>query len=405
VAVGLAVAVAGVATGCSSPDDCQLNGVCTAGQCKCDAAWTGSDCGTLSFGANGALAYGGPQSNVTSWGGGPPVYDAERGVWVLFVTEIADHCGLSEWQHMSTVVRTVGPSAAGPFVREALAIPSQAHNPYYTYDPASKTHLIYHIGGGDNPVHTNLTCSDGTTPATPAPTGPSHQAGGLGSGGAAVFAQQPYLHAAKSLAGPWSRVNVTPPPPGQRSLDWGSDNPAPFIFPNGTVLMLTRKYNGTAAKLGVVPHDTIWLVTAPSFAGPYTFVHDEPLFSDYFREVKPFNEEDPCIWRDRRGNFHALFHFSRGHAWSSDGINWTWGGGKPAWTTTVAGLACDKDTCKASPGDVATVTDAERPRVWVNPATGNPELFFVASGGNTQPTKVGLGQRGFTVVGRLNTEN
>jgi hypothetical protein len=50
--------------------------------------------------------YGGPESNITSWGGGPPVLDPETGKWVLFVTEIAEHCGLSEWQHQSTVVMT-----------------------------------------------------------------------------------------------------------------------------------------------------------------------------------------------------------------------------------------------------------------------------------------------------------
>ena len=33
---------------------------------------------------------------------------------------------------------------------------------------------------------------------------------------------------------------------------------------------------------------------------------------------------------DHRGHFHALFHFTRGHAWSEDGLNWRWGGGKKA---------------------------------------------------------------------------
>ena len=66
------------------------------------------------------------------------------------------------------------------------------------------------------------------------------------------------------------------------------------VFPNGTVLMLTRKYNGTAAKLHIVPHDTIWLVRAPSFAGPYELVFDRPVF-----ENELFNEEDPCAYSGR----------------------------------------------------------------------------------------------------------
>lgn len=34
------------------------------------------------------------------------------------------------------------------------------------------------------------------------------------------------------------------------------------------------------------------------------------------------NEEDPGIWRDHRGNFHAIFH-GPGHAWSTDGLQWS----------------------------------------------------------------------------------
>eukprot|EP00037_Helgoeca_nana_P006964 m.63618 g.63618 ORF g.63618 m.63618 type:complete len:411 (-) comp17802_c0_seq2:1736-2968(-) len=382
-------------TGCTTDSDCQLNGLCTGGTCVCDAAWGGSDCSVLQFAADGELAYGGPDANVTSWGGGPPVFDTERSLWVLFVTEIANHCGLSEWQRQSTAVAATSPSVSGPFTRDYLAVPTQAHNPYYVYDPASKTHLIFHIGGGDNPDRSNLTCVDGTTPAVGVTrTFPQRNT---------VYSAQPYVHAAKSLSGPWTRVNITLPPNGQSSSAWGSDNPAPFIFPNGTLLMLTRKYNGTAAKLKIVPHDTIWLVTAPSYLGPYTFVHDEPLFSDYFKAVHPFNEEDPCIWQDARNNFHALFHFTRGHAWSPDGLSWSWGGGAPAWTMTVADMTCGPSTCKTAPGEVATVKDTERPRVWVNPITKLPTLFFVASGGNTQPTGVGKGEKGFTIVRKLKT--
>jgi hypothetical protein len=47
--------------------------------------------------------------------------------------------------------------------------------------------------------------------------------------------------------------------------------------------------------------------------------------------------------------------------------------------------------------------DAERPRVWVNASTGQPELLFFASGGARQPTYPGAG-RGFTVVQRIRQE-
>ena len=40
-----------------------------------------------------------PTSGVSSWGGGPPVYDAATKKWHLFVSEIAGHCGMCELQH------------------------------------------------------------------------------------------------------------------------------------------------------------------------------------------------------------------------------------------------------------------------------------------------------------------
>ena len=371
-----AICVLAAVSGCTSDLDCQLNGVCEQAKCRCDAAWTGDDCGTLQL-KPGKLAYA--PDDATAWGGGPPVKDEATGKWILFVTEIANHCGLSEWQHMSTVVRATGASPAGPFTRQALVIPPQAHNPYYTFDPASKTHLIYHIGGGDNPESkTNPfyhNCSNGTTP------------GPAALSEATEFSAKPYIHASKSLQGPFERVNVTSPPGSP--LSWGSDNPAPYIFPNGTVLMLTRKYNGTRAKAHQEPHDTIWLVRAPSFDGPYEFVFDRPVFAG-----ESFNEEDPCQWRDARGNFHALFHFTHGHAWSQDGITWHWNGGKAAYECSLA----------LPNGTVIPLRDAERPRVWVNPKTMQPELLFVASGGQSQPTKRGLGEKGFLVVQQIATE-
>jgi len=363
---------------CLTAEDCQLNGLCEDSKCRCDAAWQGDHCDTLVV-EDGELAYGGPGSNVTSWGGGPPVWDAARGEWVLFVTEIANHCGLSEWQHMSTIVAATSGSPAGPYRRAALVLPPQAHNPYYAFDPSSRTHLIYHIGDGDSPASPSNPfkhCNNGTTPNLTA----TKLFG--------EYSSQPHILASKSLDGPFVRVNVTLPA-GHTAVGWGNDNPAPFIFENGTVLMLTRKYNGTAHSHHIEPHDTIWLVRASSYEGPYELVFDTPVF-----EHENFNEEDPCIWRDQRGNFHALFHFSRGHAWSSDGIHWSWGGGRPAWTSTL----------RNSDGIVHTLRDAERPRIWVNATSGLPELLFVASGGATQPSKPGLGQLGFTVVQRIRAQ-
>ena len=34
-------------------------------------------------------------------------------------------------------------------------------------------------------------------------------------------------------------------------------------------------------------------------------------------------DEDPGIWRDERGHFHAIFH-GPGHAWSANGVDWSY---------------------------------------------------------------------------------
>merc|ERR1711871_1363001 len=133
-------------------------------------------------------------------------------------------------------------------------------------------------------------CTNGTTPKL------------IKSKSNTVFTAQPFIHYSKSLDGPFERLNISLPP--GLSVSFGNDNPAPYIFPNGTVLMLIRYYNSTRAKNHIEPHDTIYLVTAPSFRGPYSLVFNRPVFKD-----ENFNEEDPVLWRDHRGAFHALFHF------------------------------------------------------------------------------------------------
>lgn len=153
VVAGTAAAAAPV---CTTAFDCHLGGICTpAGTCQCDPTWRGLTCGQLNVAA-GSIAYAPP--NRSSWGGGPPVLSPIDQKYHLYVSEMGGHCGLGVWQSMSTIVDTVSStaSAAGPYTRVGVIVPREAHNAYYTYDPASKTHLIYHIGGGDNGDQLNV---------------------------------------------------------------------------------------------------------------------------------------------------------------------------------------------------------------------------------------------------------
>jgi len=381
-----------LAATCHSALDCQLNGLCESGACQCDPGWGGLDCGDLQL-EPGAVAYGcapealtgvKPTCDVTSWGGGPPVWDKKKKQWVLFVVEMAQHCGLSVWQWMSTIVKTTGVSPAGPFTRDSLVIGAESHNAYYVQDPRSGKHLIYHIGTGVNgskPWDNN--CANGTTSA-----GLQHM-----STFPAGATYSPEIHWSRSLDGPWDRLNISGVPAGE--MPRGASNPAPFIFDNGTTIALFRVYNATP-----VHHTSrIFVMRAASFVGPYEVLGEafHPGGSPTFNSSvsSHVHEEDPTIWRDFRGNFHALCHFTHGHGFSTDAVTWHWADpkvrGRSAWT----------DSILLPNGTVAEVRDGERPRIWINETSGLPELLFVASGGHRQPTVADGQARGFTLVQKI----
>ena len=72
------------ATSCKSDVDCSLNGVCAAGACKCDAPWTGAECGVLGYKTtpvSGKSLY--PESDLhNSWNGA--IIRATDGVYHLY---------------------------------------------------------------------------------------------------------------------------------------------------------------------------------------------------------------------------------------------------------------------------------------------------------------------------------
>lgn len=96
-------------------------------------------------------------------------------------------------------------------------------------------------------------------------------------------------------------------------------NPAPYIFDNGTTLLMNRHRDP--------PHKgkmAIGIAVAPSPLGPFVFTG---------QQVVEQLSEDPHLWRDARGNFHALFHHNNYRGWplaegtaafSRDGTTWTY---------------------------------------------------------------------------------
>ena len=81
----------------------------------------------------------------------------------------------------------------------------------------------------------------------------------------------------------------------------------------------------------------------------------------------------------------------------ADGVTWHWA------DPVLRGRAAFHASITTPDGKVVSLPDAERLRVWVNPKTNHPELFFYASGGAHQPVAADGAQRSFTVVQRVRT--
>eukprot|EP00662_Eupelagonemidae_sp_cell21_P058010 gene58010-biopygen33283 len=189
-AAAAALTVAPAAGACSSAADCQLNGACVGGACRCAAAWTGEKKGAtaarrremevgavikarwrkLWLGIRGGTcapkmappplfvrrapvvpspgaqcerldllpadpAKGGLRAEgVSSWGGSV-LHDAGGdGLWHMFAAVMEGGCGLHAWRPNSAIAHATAADPEGP----------------YTVRAPDGTVLIYHIGAGGN---------------------------------------------------------------------------------------------------------------------------------------------------------------------------------------------------------------------------------------------------------------
>ena len=267
------------------PDDCSLNGFCnTDGTCSCDAPWRGESCAEIEvLPAQPGSMYGYYSSpNVSSWGGNAVRDDAGR--YHLFVAEMAMG-GLSGWAKESQCTHALASTAQGPFEKSGVAIGKWCHNPYALRHPVTGEYLLFHIGHG--PLEDS---SD-------------------------------FLHHAQSPFGPWLPAPTKPT---------SCNNPAPAFHPNGTLFVICNHMQITRASADPLdPHNT-WSSLRRMARLPANGTIDEAR-----------NWEDPSLWFDSRGHWHVLYHvycllpYSRkhecasGHAFSRDGLEWTFSNRQP----------------------------------------------------------------------------
>ena len=348
---------ASTSAACTRDEDCSLNGVCDAasGACACDAEWVGDACHTLNLLPPRTLAAAYPPPalahNTTSWGGS--VLNVS-GTYHMYAAVMSNACGMTTWTTNSFIQHAVSNTPEGPYEPREVVMPPFAHNPTALRAPDG-TYLIYHIGCG-TPV-------GGAPPCTDCAGGKSGKScHGPGEMVACDDRTTNILHAA-SPDGPWGQLNA----PFVKSATMGTpyqiDNPTVSFFPNGSLLMLGR--GGNLRK----ESQSDGVITAPGWRGPYTM---HTAMNAGSGGAGP-DIEDPFVWSDRRGHFHALFHKftdehpnSGGHGFSRDGFAWTLSD-RPAYTTDVT----------TADGAVHAFNRRERPHLMLDAATGTrPVMLF-----------------------------
>ena len=298
-----------VAWPCLNAGDCSMNGVCAAdGECVCDAGWGGRQCGELVLapvdfevlGFN-PIANG---SNMSSWGGG--AWFAE-GAWHLWASRLDNHCGIASYLLNSRVVHAVADTVTGPFTEAESVVPPFAHEPVIARAP-NGSFVLMTVHGPLNGF-AECVCTDGTSRGCNGCNNSCHPA-------------QPVLSVADAPGGPW-RSSQVPPPVGPNSTAGHMENPSIWITATGALYGMGR--GGMAAYASDWANFATWSKTPPG--GAHSFISGS-------------NDcEDPFIYQDARGGFHALMHLLEGphycqgllcnvgvHAFSEDAIAWFFSG-------------------------------------------------------------------------------
>ncbi|KKP01519.1 hypothetical protein THAR02_06379 [Trichoderma harzianum] len=285
---------------CLNDEDCSLNGVCAkGGVCQCDPAWTGTDCGVLDIRpAKRNGGYNLTPEGTSSWCSKIIQDPKESDLYHLFASEFTHGCGLDYWAPYSRIIRAesrTGP--AGPYKFAAEVVGTFAHNPTVVYSPADKEWLLYYIGC---PTNVTDTCQSKSFTC-----GPGNDVNG--ESGVSVLSSSDLRK--------WTFKGQVMQ--GDNTSDWDADLTNPTAFPlyssscgraesttdgghcPGHTAAMLLVYRGCPINCG--GSELINVAFSESgYEGPYKKIESQPIFDDA--------NEDPFVWRDKRGNFHMLLH-------------------------------------------------------------------------------------------------
>merc|ERR1712166_345773 len=166
----------------------------------------------------------------------------------LFAASFANGCGLYGWIRNGIVIHATASTPAGPYTFHDVALPVFQHNPHAVKHPDG-TYLLFGIGQANN-ASWECPCRDGSPimpngkPATDADAAPINHA---------------QLHVSESPYGPWE--NVMGPNGTDYIFEAQNANPAPWIFNNGSLIVLScqfdvwyaPQYRSEFKKVGTLP--------------------------------------------------------------------------------------------------------------------------------------------------------
>jgi hypothetical protein len=266
--------------------------------------------------------------NISSWGG-PVIRDRETGLYHMYPAEMTHHCGVNSWERNSRIVHAIAKDGAGVFTRAAplmhtndsgVIFPVFASEPDVARAPTGQTVMYFsmsHPGaippGGDE-------CTAGCTDGSTTPECNSNY-----TRGQTFTTWMSHTLSTDLNNAAWSKPVVLQ----EGTVTSQDTNMAAVVLPNGTVngLWRSKQYGG------------IHRVTATDWSDPTTYdwhYSDKPLFTEAAHPLAP---EDPYVFLNKRGHWHALFHhrsctaswvnpkgYGRvacgGMAYSVDGVQW-----------------------------------------------------------------------------------
>eukprot|EP01084_Bolivina_argentea_P216038 366970_1 len=321
---------------CISPLNCSLNGACNTntGNCTCNIGWTGYRCNALNLlpatKGSGYNTYfsNDNKNNYSTWGGAviTDYNNANKNTkYHMFISQMINHCGLTSWTINSQVIHaqsTNGWNSPYKFIEIAKA--PFATEPDIVYGNNGEFVLYY-----EHYTYSNLSpcnCSDGSTSHCKGPSVPQYQE------------SMRYTMNISLPIDEWSEeINIFNETNNDNTHD---TNFAMVILKNGSLIGMSREWlnhNGGGSY--------IYLSKADNWKDNKTYTLFEPDYNNrklLFPQLTKLYTEDPYLYIDCNGNYHAIFHNMSpnppnatadgylgvvgGHAFSMDGITWFYGG-------------------------------------------------------------------------------